>query len=187
MPDTAELYILTDRKAKILTLLKAALRKTPGGAADIVLFDDYVALLLENLPRQEMFARAAALSEAFDRHVICRGFSASGKISVGVCSGGRLRTFLLHGTDSGTDSETAAETNPEPDAQINMDYLSYIFNDKTVADLNRLAESGAEALRCGMEEDYGIPAHPLPVSEAARCVGWKKLEQGPGFAVYSAL
>lgn len=69
--------------------------------------------------------------------------------------------------------------------KINMDYMSFIFNTKNLTDLNTC--DSASDIVYALDEDYGICADISPLSIPLFGDKYKLLEQSKTFSVYSTL
>lgn len=217
----AGIYILTDKKAKILTALKASMRGAEAAFPDknsenenaatqikgsefaklydeckniygssvpadvaIVLFDDYVAVLIEACDPASVEKQALEYSEVFEKPVLFTVVSDSedaDALIFGAAENGKLKTRLIYGN--------YCEEYELPPENINMDYMAKLFNADYLTDLNRLAENpdaadGVSDLTYALDEDYGIRANLSPIS-IPLYDEYKALEQNGIFCVYT--
>ncbi len=213
MSASAGIHILTDRKAKILTAIKASLRdaeklsqndqttdeagkailgdsfreiydeceKSFGDSlfrnVALVLYDDYVSQLYEDCDPEYIEKQAQSYSEIFDKPVLYSVILDNDAMIFGVALGGKLCTRRVTG-------EYLDEYELE-DEKINMDYLSRIFNDGKLSDLNRYENVGD--MLFALSEDYGICADITPLSITLFDDKYKLLEENASFCVYSDL
>lgn len=213
MSASAGIHILTDRKAKILTAIKASLRDaeallqddTPKDGAGkqitgdsfreiydeceksfgdslfrnvaIVLYADYVSQLYEDCDPEYIEKQAQSYSEIFDKPVLYTVIIDDDTMIFGVALGGKLATRRV--TGEYLDEYELAEE------KINMDYLSRIFNDTKLCDLNEYDNVGD--MLFALSEDYGICADITPLSITLFDDKYKLLEESASFCVYSDL
>ncbi len=202
------IHIFTDKKAKVLINLKASLRGQTSVISDetakkakellsgeglsellenysdsmtqecaIVLFDDYVSAYFEEKQPQEIAAFAASCSESFAKPVVFTVNIDNEVMIVGIANEGVVRSRLVFGEN--------AEEYDLSSERINMDYLMFIFNSRTLSDLNECRS--CEDIAFCLEEDYGIMSELSPMSMILFEDKYKLLERNEFFSVYSTL
>ncbi len=213
MSMSAGIHILTDRKAKILTAIKASLRdaeklsrndesKEDAGKAivgdsfreiydecektfgdslfrnvAVVLYDDYVSQLYEDCEYEYIEKQAQSYSEVFAKPVLYSVILDNDAMIFGVALDGKLCTRRV--TGEYLDEYELA------DEKINMDYLTRIFNDTRLTDLNECENVGD--MLFALSEDFGICADITPLSITLFDEKYKLLEESASFCVYSEL
>ena len=208
----AGIHIFTDRKAKILTSLKAALhqaeelceKENPHTAGEMIndsvfksdfnelegiignAFYNELAIVLFDYYISILFEDA----EADEKREKAEQYSETFEKPVFITLMCDSESIVFGAADRGKTVTmlSMGEDFDDPgieSGKINMDYFSFIFIDKNLTDLNRL-DSAADIVYA-LEEDYGIFADLSPVSIPLFVEKYKLLEESKSFSVYSTL
>lgn len=213
MTSSAGIFILSDRKAKILTALKASLHAAEQ-ASDAAQqdTDDIAGQITSEIFRDQYNEIESIIGDTFgidtaivlyDDYVailyedadydtiIAQAVQYSevfGKPAFFTLTPDS-DTIIFGAADGGKIrarlvlSEYPDEYDIEPE-KINMDYLSFIFNAKNLTDLNDC--NSAQDVIYALEEDYGIFADITPTTVPLFDT-YKLLEKSKTFSVYSVL
>lgn len=216
MAVTAGIYILTEKKAKILTALKASLRDAESVSinkdeeinGDIVkdgIFKEEYKEYTDNFGNN--FSNETAVV-VYDDYVSVLfedcdpGEAEENAVRYSDIFGKTVLYFInidndaiVFGAADGGRIKTRLaygeyldEYGIKPE-KINMDYLAFIYNAGNLTDLNRCAEAsdGISDIVYALEEDYGIYAEVSPLTISLFKDKYKLLEKSRSFSVYSAL
>ncbi len=208
MAVVGSIHILTDRKAKVLTALKASLRAyesviSPDDAKKVgSLIDGEVFETVYNACADEL-SQDIAIYLSDDYVSVCYEdieLSELEKNAAGFCEAFEKPTLYVAIIDE--DSAvfgvcrngklrtrlTLGEYLDELDLaeeKINMDELAHVFNAHNLTDLNECRD--VAELCYALDEDYGINPELSPLSLPLYSDEYKLLEKSKTFSVYSSL